>query len=257
MIGYNDITLKELIDEVIMRIGRYNIYINLSEQEIIYYINKAVRFTIIKCLPFKLNAFTNRIIVQHRTPIPRNYVRYIRCLLGENVETILREARYADIREFHQTTYWRNKSAFHGAWNYQPIFSIWNNGGSLIFLCYPNTQYENGTPPEGFYYADYDAEGYLYYHYLPDIDYNNYNDILPIPPEFQEYLIQDSVFRVISKKIPEQQSIELYKNLVNERQKLYNIYNELKMSKHKELDKYIFEYEELLKLEIRNQGKMA
>ncbi len=256
MLAYQDITLKELIDEALLRANAYKIGINISEEEIKFFANKSIRETIIKCLPYKLNAFVARLNVTHNSLIPRSYIRFIRCLLKGAEQEAYREARYADVREFYQLTYWYGKNKWVGAMNYTAIFTIWNNGYSLQFKCYPNTEHETGTPPQGFEYANENYSGYLDYHYLPETNYLNPNDVLPIPPEYQEYLIQSTVIKLIAKKLPEQQLKDLYNNLANERNKTYKLYQELKASKPKQLDKYIFEYEEILKQQIKEQNRL-
>jgi hypothetical protein len=82
MINYDGITVGQVIQEALSRLGKHREEINLGYESMIDIVNMSAREVQLLTMPYKDWYYTGKLKVNHLTPIPQNYVKYIRLLVS-------------------------------------------------------------------------------------------------------------------------------------------------------------------------------
>src|SRR5574343_491275 len=162
MIRYTSITLAQAVDEVMLRLSKQNITLQLDWQTVATFVNRARREVLSKTLPFKDWAYVlHDVPVEHGrrlpdiqtllfpaanpvnlpiTPLSYIFIKPIRVVLAANNNATtpytnanqFNEARFADAREFFTLSDWRQRQAWNMATYTDPIYTLWGTRNTQL-----------------------------------------------------------------------------------------------------------------------------
>lgn len=238
MVNYSYITLGKAIDDIVLRIGKHRIPENMDWQMLAHFVNHAVYEVLATTLPYKDWAYIESVAVSNGSALPREYLKYVRCLLSNNGEKPYREARYVDVREYYTTTDWNRGQQWNIGSEKNPIYTIWTTGNVLTIYLYPNTLNLTGTAPTNTVYPTADMSGILEYYSMPPFAVLP-TDILRIPYEYEEIVILSAMTRVYYKTGALQQIVETQTKIMKEKQKVIKLIMEKRDTEKRQLDSFI------------------
>jgi hypothetical protein len=221
MINYAPMTLLQAYNEIVDRLGHYRNAENTDWGTIVKCVNRAVIEVCAKSLPYKDWAYITKLNIQDGTLLPREYMNYSRCLV-QNLSGDLREARFVDVREYWNLTDPNRKHAWNMSLSQKPIFTIWGTGAPSRLTIYISPQ----------------ADGLLEYHTIPN-SLSQEADELPVPFEYQHYVVLSALTRVVSRFADLQYLVSIQKDIQGELVKMNIRHNETKTVKKRELDNFV------------------
>lgn len=244
MIQYAKITVRRLIDEVVIRLGDHRSDINLDWRTLIKYVNHAVREVASIIMPYESESFLKRIDgISNGDSIPREFVRASR-LIVEKETDVFYEARDVDIKEYFNVTNDINVHTFNHSYDYAGIYTFWG-------------QADTTSVPIDFriYVYPESLTGILDYYAMPD-EITADTDIVPIPEEYVELVIYGTMQRVFARTTLHTQIMEVQRRMVAEKMKIYEKYIELRQKEKRELDSFVEPVVPFVPSGMRPQGEV-
>ena len=188
MINYSQMTYQDVIDEVIFRLSKYRVAENFSTGEIEDALNRAIQSVFIKSLPYKDWAYKARIAIANGTWLTERYVKHERVLLSVSGNPPYQEARYASPQEYFTVTDWSNNQIWNTASVDNPVFTIYGN----TIYCSPT------IVPQSDPLTANSVSGFIECYLIPDKQSTN-TAVIPIPFEYEEMVILETLLRIIDK----------------------------------------------------------
>lgn len=227
MIQYSKITLKGLIDEVLIRLGDHRSDINLDWKTLVNYVNHSVKEVSSLVMPYDGQSFLRRIEdIENGDSIPREFVRTSR-LLVEKEAGVFYEARDVDIKEYFSVTNSVNIHDFNHSYDYAGIYTFWG-------------QADTGADPIDFriYIYPDDLTGILDYYSMP-AEITQDNDVVPLPEEYIEMVVYGTMQRVYARTTQHAQIMEIQRRLAAEKMKIMELYVAKRETEKRELDSFV------------------
>lgn len=203
MIPYTSMTVKQALDEVMIRIAKLNTSANMDYLLGLMYLNRARREVMAVSLPFKDYFYTKSgFAVSNGTELPQNFSGQVRVMLKDPGATDYTEARRVDAKEWWTLTNTVRPHSWNGANNTNPIYTIWGSDDSdtqawsdkgLVIKVAPST-----------------VVGYIDY-YAEYGDLVNDTDTLNVPPEFENMVITMTIQRIFQKLGETSKAMDMYK----------------------------------------------
>jgi len=245
MIIYQNITLRQLIDEVALRATMFINPMNFDWDTLVIMANKSIKEVLVKTLPYKDWAYVETLYVSNGTILPRRFLKAIRVLISETGGSPFNEARYVDVKEWYSVTNWQRKSAWNMASLERPIYTLWGylvtpatpslNTARVSIHLAPNSGGQTGTAPPGIeYYTGADMSGIMECYTVP-ADLVGDADVIPIPAEFEELVVLNTLLRWVSKVADTQTLLGIQRQIAIERQKITERYMEKQRTEDREL----------------------
>ncbi|MGC8978634.1 hypothetical protein [Caldisericum sp.] len=236
MIPYRKTLIRDIMDEVVLRARNFINFYNYDSEFLLTQVIQSIRTTGFHLLPFRVWALTKQIPVTHRTTLPLDFISPIRLIIQEPK---LAEARLVDFREYYQLANWRYQHSWNKSTELNPIYCITGVSHNKVIFIAPNNDYQTGTPPPPLkYYTGAPLQGILEYHSVPNYNDLNENSYLPLPEEFKELVILETTIRFLSKVTDNYYLLNLHKNLVEKKTKLWDEYVKKLQSEYKEMDEF-------------------
>ena len=226
MIQYAKITLKGIIDEVIIRLGDHRSAINLDWDTLVRYANHSIREIASLVIPYEGEAFLRRMTIANESAIPREFVRRSR-LLVERSEGVYDEARYADIKEYFNITNSINIHDFNHSYDHAGIYTFWGQADTTSVPI----EFRIYTHPT-------DLTGILDYYSMP-AELTADTDVVPIPEEYIDIVIYTIMQRIFARTTIHAQITEVQKRLAQEKSKIFELYIAKQKMESRELDSFI------------------
>lgn len=190
MIIYSSMTLKQAVDEVMLRIAKLTTSANFDYQLAVMYLNRARRDAMATSLPFKDWSYVKSVAITNSTELPQDFMMVARVILKDPAAEDYREARRLDPKEWWTMTNTHRPHSWNGANNLNPVYTIWGsddvstetwNSKGLVAKVGPSTV-------TGFmeYYAEYG-------------DMSADTDTLNVPYEYENLVIMMAIERIYSK----------------------------------------------------------
>lgn len=255
MITYTNRTLREVYDEVIVRMGQHRTTENTDWETVVKFINNAINEVLVKTLPYKDWAFVRTIPIANLTVLPVEFIRPIRVMLQRNENSPFIEARHVAPREYFSLIDWHKQQLWNQAIHFVPLYTIW--GGidlvtaglppippvittpqNTVIHIFPNTAYYTGAPPVGYTYHNYDLQGFMEY-YGSHIFLTNDTDIIPLPYELEDLLVNCTLLRIFAKTANAMQVQFIQSLIVPEILRIQAMYQEKRRTERRELDNFI------------------
>ena len=206
MIQYSNLTLGKVLNDVMIGLSQYRTPENIEPITLINIVNSSIYEVMFSTLPFKDWAYTSRLDVQNNLTLPVDFIRKIRVMLrGPEVEAInYCEARYIDPREWYTVTHRTRNQQFNMSSTIRPVYTIWGDTESIPYQFAPTrvntlTIYIHPTPMIG--YMDC---------YLNPVKVSQPNDIIFIPVEFEDILLNTIKIKILGKFAMYQEAKDLY-----------------------------------------------
>ena len=218
-IAYSNITLKQIYDEVILRLAHHRNEVNVDFLFVARMINRAIKEIIAWTLPYKDWSYVSDIVVSNGSGLGRSYIKFINVLLSTDGATDLRDARYADATEFNSLTNAYTAHSWNLALEFDPIFTIWSEGTQSELKIY--------TAPSTF-------SGIMQAYYFPS-DYYSPTDVLPIPYEYEDLLVSNALQRILLKTTNIVTASQLTKFIERDKMKIIQQFIEKKKTEEVEL----------------------
>jgi hypothetical protein len=222
MIQYQGTTLKQLYDEVLIRLRTDRKAEAMDWTTTVKLINQAIGEVVDNVMPYKRISFLETLSVADLSVIPSRFITKNRlmCMIDEG-DWI--EARYVDIKEWF--------SLINQEWNagmlMQPIYTFWSITSvtprlhTLYIKIFPTTY-----------------TGILEYYAIPTV-INLPTDIVPIPYEYMELVIALTLERIYMRIDEPALLQELHKEILGIRKEMLTQYVESKKVLEKEFEMYI------------------
>jgi hypothetical protein len=239
-------TAQELYDEVIWRLARYRTRENLDYDNVMKYINNAIKELYVLLLPYREYAYHSSLQVQHLDVLPTSYYKHIRLIINVrelDPATGYVEARYVTPREYYTITSWHQAQDWNKARITNPVFTIWNYGQNssnailspdlLQILISPNISLTYPNPP-----ITTDLVGTLEYYGLPN-DLVNETDALDLPAMFEEFVITAAINRFLFKAVQGQDVKNYIKSLQEQKASFQQRMDVLEYNVKRELDSFL------------------
>ena len=188
MINYSQTTYQDVIDEVIFRLSKYRVAENFDTGTIENCLNRAVQSVYIKTLPYKDWAYKARINVINGTWLTERFVKHERVLLSVSGNAPYQEARYASPQEYFTVTDWSNNQIWNTSSVDNPVFTIYGN----TIYCSPT------LTPQVDPITSNSVSGFIECYLIPNKQLNN-TAVLPIPFEYEELVVLETLLRLIDK----------------------------------------------------------
>jgi hypothetical protein len=174
---YVGTTLKDVFDEVVMRLNQNRKAEALDWTTTVKMINQSIGEVVDAILPYKRESFVEPLAVQDGNTIPSRFIRRQR-LLCKIADKDYIEARPVDIEEFFSLI----NNEYDAAYLMQPIYTFWskvvvNRIHNFYIKIYPN------------------YESVLEFFAVPAV-ISLPTDIVPIPYEFMDILIALTLERI-------------------------------------------------------------
>lgn len=228
MIEYATISVSNVIQEGIARLGKHRDEINLGWESLISMVNAAEREIELLTLPYKEWSYIAKMYIGDGMAVPQNFIKHIRVMLQIDADGSYREGRYVDIKELFTLSDDNLKNKFLAASQLNPIFTFWGNEPA------------NNTTDETLYtiYIKPDTmTGYMEYYYTPD--FQNGSDVIYIPYEFEELLVLSFVTRLLVKLQDYTLLVRYNQDLMQERLKVIEFVQQKKHTRQRELDSFV------------------
>lgn len=249
MIAYSSLTLKQLIDEAVLRLGPNRTATNMDWLTMVKYANRAIREVMFITLPYKDWAYISTINVTHMMMLPQRFIKPVRVMLSEDGYAPYREARRVDVREYFGLTNWEARSHWTSATEIVPVYMIWGRhlnqqavGASAttsdvtIYLA-PNTDYQTGDAPSGYVYNTADWSGVMDCYLAPE-DISGDSDIVNIPYEFEELVIYLAMKRFLARDAYPDMLKKVESMVMQEFTTVYPRYIEKRRTEKESLEEY-------------------
>jgi len=188
MIAYSQMTYQDMIDEIVFRLSHYRVAENFDTETIAVALNRAVQSVYVKTLPYKDWAYKATIAITNGTWLTERFVTHERALFSRTGQPPFTEGRFASPKEFFTVTDWSNNQIWNTSSFENPIYTIHGN----IIYCSPTltAQTDPLTSPA--------VSGILECYLVPAKQFN-YAVNVPIPYEYDEFVIMESLFRLMAK----------------------------------------------------------
>lgn len=243
MMAYSNMTLQQAYDRIIMKLGNHRSNMNTDWGTIVKIVNRGLREVMVSTLPYKEWAYNNALSVSHRTVLPHEYLKHIRCMVSVTGQPPFIEARYVAPREYFKVNDWHGRNEWMQAVNLSPIYTIWSEHDMLglppqlkVFLS-PNNQWETGTAPPGYRYNNMNVSGVLECYMVPP-DVSDPADILPVPYEFEDMVILSATTRLLAKTTDMQRLVSMHKHIMREKANVMKRYEEKRRTERREMESY-------------------
>lgn len=277
MIQYSRMTLKEAVDEVLLRMGQHRTAINLDWDTIAMFVNRAIRETLTKTLPYKewcymstLKVTTNPFIL----PTEANgvaggasFMSAIRLVLPHRVSDDLltyTEARQVDAKEFFTLSDWYKGHSWNAAKFKSPIYCLWGSRAasspeavqtsarlyvapfsSTVFSNMPDfTQAPFTTPPMDRYVrstdeiVSNDRPGLLDCILAP-ARLTSETQLVPVPYEFENLVILYALARALAKVNAKSQMVETVAKATEETARVAQMYAQKRATQKLDLESFV------------------
>lgn len=205
MITYSNRTLKEVYDEVMIRLGGHRTAENLDWDTIVRLINNSINEVLFKTLAYKDWSYISQMQVANQAVLPVEFIKAVRVMLRSNENNPYHEARYVSPKEFFTLSNWKNEQIWNQGLAQVPIYTLWGNinipanqAQQFVIWIYPNGQYLQGQPPAGYAYNSDVMQGYMEFYRSHTFLANN-GDLIPIPYEYEDILINYILLRIFAK----------------------------------------------------------
>lgn len=184
MIPYRNITLQDVIDEVVIRAtSTLRNGVNVDWSTLARFVNRAIKETAKVVMPFRPSLFINRIAITNGTQIPVTYIDTIRVQLSSTGNPPYIEARKVDVREFYEITNPLQPHSWNRDLNFSPVYFTWGGTGVVNPTAYFIYVFPNNY------------SGILEGHFIPG-DITARGGIVPIPYEFIELVVLGALSRL-------------------------------------------------------------
>lgn len=202
MITYSSMTLKQAIDEIMLRVRKLSTSVNFDRQLATMYLNRARRTAMAISLPTKDWAYVKSVAIANGTELPQDFVRPLRVMLKDPGATEFTSARKLAPEEWWTLTNSHRPHSFVAATNSYPVFTLWGsddssvsawNAKGLVIKVAPSTV--TGTLE---YYAEY-------------ADMSLETDTLNVPYEIENLVILLALSSIYQKVGEQAKAVETYK----------------------------------------------
>ena len=225
MVPYSRITLQQMFDEVIMRLGEHRNPENSDWSTFVRFINHARNEVQAMTVPIKDWAYFTSIQVTDRMVLSPSFIAPVRVMLSLTGAPPYKEARRVDVREWFTMLNADVKHRWNQGTIHNPLYMIW---GRILYL-YPSNMYSNvGANYSGFMDC---------YQFPPDAV--NPTDTLMIPYEYEELLIALAVDRFATKTSDPQLLSTLTSAVKTERAKTISQYMQKRRSAKRVLEEFV------------------
>lgn len=189
MIRYQNVLGSQIYNEVMLRLGDMRSGTNVDEGTIFKAINRALTEIWILTKPYKDWAYYKKVeITTNPYELPVDYYKYVRLLC--NTDHGLRECRYADPKEIYSLTDDNQSQIWNKSSNTNPIFTVFGAMDTFVSTYMPTTNWLH------LYIDNFVDAAYLDYIAVPYL--LNLDQTIPIPYEYQQYVIQASLLRILN-----------------------------------------------------------
>jgi hypothetical protein len=225
MIQYSKMTLRRVVDDVMIRLNKHRSAVNMDWDTVIRAVNHSVKEVASLIMPYDGESFIRRMDVVNGTSMPREFVRRSR-LLVERETDVYDEARYVDIKEYFNLTNSINVHDFNHSYDYAGIYAFWGEEATSTA-----TDFRIHIHPVT-------LTGVLDYYAMPVL-LTAETDVVPIPEEYMEIVIFSAMQRIYARTAQHSQITEVQKRMAMERQKIYELYINKRKQEDRELDSFV------------------
>lgn len=236
MINYSRQTLGQVSMALMIRAAQYIRPENLDSRTVVKYINRAIKEISLMAYQHKRWEYIRRVNVATGDQIDIGLIRIIRVLFSEADSTPpYMEGRYAAPSEYYAVT--RQSGILH-SWNQaltrSPVYTIY--GDTVTWT--PGTLL--APMPACIYYEPTAMYGVMEYYGMPQ-NIADDTDILPVPYEFEDYILSSCLYRLYSRIATPDRDIArmLYERVTTERNIILKSFEAGKAAEKKELDKSV------------------
>jgi hypothetical protein len=245
MITYTNRTLLEVYNEVMIRLGVHRTAENSDWGTVVKFINNSIYEVLARTLPYKDWAYVNNMNVVNATVLPVEFIKAIRVMLQKDRTSPYMEARYVSPKEFFSLSNWQKQQIWNQGLADSGIYTIWgsidgniNGQQNLSIYVYPNNLYQTGVAPNGYSYNPDILTGYMEFYRAPAFLVNN-ADVLPIPYEFEDLVVNYTLLRIFAKTQNAIQLNFIQSLLAPELLRIQEMFNEKRKTEKRELDSFI------------------
>lgn len=224
MLPYRNITLDDVINEVVIRMNDQRSGVNVDWATLRRMTNRSIKEVVNMTLPYKSWAYTSRIAVTNGTVLPVTLIKPIRVLLSASGNPPYREAREVDIREMYSITDGSKQHSWNLDLTIDPVYLFWG---------------DNSITPTNFviYVSPAGYSGILEGHFIPG-DLAAPTDVVPIPYEFAELAVLGVIARVYQKFQEGNALASVLQRVVEERQRILSKFVEKRRAEEKDLEAF-------------------
>ena len=231
MINYTPLTYIDVIDKVIYRLNKHRVAENISHSFLLSTVHRAVQAVYCKILPYKDWALRTQISFVNGQWLTENLMGIERVLVASTASPQMKEARQASPDEFFTVTAQGGWQVWNRATTDRPIYCIY---GNAIYIA-PTVTPVNGDPTDP---ISIGLTGIVDCYMAPNNNITFFNNI-PIPPEFEEYLILESMQRVLFKTSDKAQLYSIIGHLNNIEEMSMNTYMQHKITARQTLESFV------------------
>lgn len=207
MIAYSSMTLKEAIDEIMIRVSKLTTSANFDYQLAVMYINRARREAMATSLPFKDWSYIKPgFAITNNTELPQDYVDKVRVMLKSPADTDYIEARRVDPKEWWTLTNTVRPHSWNGANDLNPIYTVWGSDDSDVEAWSNKGMVIKVAPSTAVGYIEYYAE-------YGDLSLDT--DTLNVPYEYENLIIAMTMVRIYQKLGETSKAMDMYKQYQN------------------------------------------
>ena len=239
-------TSLELYNEVIWRLSKYRTRENLDYDNVMKYVNNAIKELYVLLLPYREYAYHSSLTVQHLDTLPTGFYKHIRLIMNVrelDPATGYVEARYVTPREYYTITDWNRGQDWNRSRVTNPVFTFWNEGQSssngilspdlVQIMISPNLSLAEPSPV-----ITANLTGTLEYYGLP-ADLVAETDALDLPSMFEEFVITAAVNRFLFKAVPGKDVENYIKSLQEQKASFKQRMDVLEYNVKRELDNFL------------------
>jgi len=225
MIAYRDITIADVVNEIIMRLGSHRMPTNIDWTTLLRYINMAIKEVTVRTLPYKSWAYTYQDTVSDSTVITSRYLGAIRLMVSSDGNPSYTEARKVDAKEYFETANIQRKNLWTQSTNRNPIYTLWGN--------------TNTNPTQIVIYITPDTYSGIFEYYAAPTELVNPGDIIPVPYEFRNLIVMSAISRVYAKSKQIMMVETIRKEILEARKKVIELFQEKRRTEKRELDSFV------------------
>ena len=228
MIGYGQLTVADVFNEFLLRIGDVRKSENIDWGTFLHWLNHAVDEVLMQTLPLKDWAYTSTVSVVDGQFLSPLFIEPIRVLVSAGGIPPFVEARKVDVREWSTiVNFQQNKHSWNQSSSISPVYMIW---GDTIFL-HPTSRWGETTVATNFA-GMMDCYMFPRRMALP-------TDAVLIPYDFEEMLYMSLLSKAMFKLDNTAALPELQRSMVAEKQRLIGQYGQRKHTEKRVLESFI------------------
>ena len=235
MIAYSPLTYIDVIDKVLYRLNRHREVENVSHTFLLNMVHRAVQAVYCKILPYKDWALRTQISISNGQWLTENLMGIERVMVSTTALPQMKEARRAAPQEFYTVTAQNGGQIWNRASIDRPVYCIY---GNCIYIA-PVINPVGGDPVDP---TTTGMTGMLDCYMAPNNNITFFNNI-PIPAEFEEYLILEAMQRVLFKTSDKAQLYSTIGYLNNVEEMSMNTYMQHKITAKQTLEDFVSQEE--------------